>query len=271
MEKTGAIQFEHVGFGKKLGSMLSVDFRRMFTTPLIYVMVGICVVIPILILVMTTMMDGTVRIDPNTGVETVVEAFDNTWQVIGSISGAGAGMDMSLTGMCNINMLYFFVAVFVCIFVAGDFKSGYAKNLFAVRSRKNDYVVSKTLTGFAGGVFMLLAFFVGAVVGGTIAGLPFDTGTAGVSGIAMCMLSKMLLVAVFVPIYVLMSVTGKEKLWLSLIVSLCVGMLFFNIVPVMTPLDSTVMNVILCLAGGAMFSVGLGAASNLVLKKTNLV
>lgn len=79
MEKTAAIQFEHVGFGKKLGSMLSVDFRRMFTTPLIYVMVGICVVIPILILVMTTMMDGTVRIDPNTGMETVVEAFDNTW------------------------------------------------------------------------------------------------------------------------------------------------------------------------------------------------
>lgn len=271
MENTGTIRFEHIGFGKKLKSMLSVDFRRMFTTPLFYIMVGVCLAIPILILVMTTMMDGTVTVDPSTGVETTMEAFDNTWQAIGSISSEGTGMDMSLTSMCNINMLYFFVAVFVCIFVAGEFKSGYAKNLFAVRPKKSDYVVSKTLTGFVGGVFMLLAFFVGTMVGGAIAGLPFDTGAAGVSGIVMCMFSKMLLVAVFVPIYVLMSVLGKQKLWLSLIVSLCIGMLFFNIVSMMTPLDSTILNVVLCLAGGALFSIGLGAVSNLVLKKTSLV
>ena len=271
MENTGTIRFEHIGFGKKLKSMLSVDFRRMFTTPWFYIMVGVCLAIPILILVMTTMMDGTVTVDPSTGVETTMEAFDNTWQAIGSISSEGTGMDMSLTRLCNINMLYFFVAVFVCIFVAGEFKSGYAKNLFAVRPKKSDYVVSKTLTGFVGGVFMLLAFFVGTMVGGAIAGLPFDTGAAGVSGIVMCMFSKMLLVAVFVPIYVLMSVLGKQKLWLSLIASLCIGMLFFNIVSMMTPLDSTILNVVLCLAGGALFSIGLGAVSNLVLKKTSLV
>lgn len=82
---------------------------------------------------------------------------------------------------------------------------------------------------------------------------------------------KMLLVAVFVPIYVLMSVLGQTKLWLSLIASLCIGMLFFNIVSMMTPLDSTILNVVLCLAGGALFSIGLGAVSNLVLKKTSLV
>jgi len=270
MEMAERIQFESNSFGKRLKSMLKVDFRRMFTTPLFYIMVGVCLVIPILILVMTTMMDGTVTVDPSTGVETTMEAFDNTWQAIGSVSRESTGMDMSLTGMCNINMLYFFAAVFVCIFIAADFRSGYAKNLFAVRSKKSDYVVSKTLAGFVGGV-LLLAFFVGTMVGGAIAGLPFDTGAAGVSGIVMCMLSKMFLVAVFVSIYVLMSVVGKQKLWLSLIGSLCVGMLFFNIVPMMTPLDSTMMNVVLCLAGGALCSVGLGAVSNIVLKKTSLV
>ena len=36
--------------------MLKVDFRRMFTTPLFYIMLGISLVVPILILVMTTMM-----------------------------------------------------------------------------------------------------------------------------------------------------------------------------------------------------------------------
>lgn len=271
MERVDRIEFETNSFGKRLKSMLKVDFRRMFATPLFYIMVGVCLVIPILILVMTTMMDGTVTVDPSTGAETTMEAFDNTWQAIGSINSESAGMDMSLTGMCNINMLYFFVAVFICIFVAGDFRSGYAKNLFAVRSKKSDYVVSKSLIGFIGGIFMLLAFFVGTMLGGAIAGLPFDTGAAGVSGIVMCMLSKMFLVAVFVPIYVLMSVVGKQKLWLSLVVSLCVGMLFFNIVPMMTPLDSTIMNVILCLIGGALFSVGIGAVSSKVLGRTSLV
>lgn len=134
-------------FGKKLKSMLKVDFRRMFTMPLVYIMTGVCLVMPILILVMTTMMSGT-TVDPTTGTETTIEAFTNVWQSIGSMSGSAMSMD--LTSMCNINLLYFLTAVFVCIFVADDFRSGYAKNLFTVRAKKVDYVVSKTLVAFVG-------------------------------------------------------------------------------------------------------------------------
>lgn len=265
------MKFERNSFGKRLKSMLKVDFRRMFTTRLFYIMVGICLVMPILILVMTTMMDGTVSVNPQTGVETIMEGFDNTWQAIGTVSSESSMMDMSLTGMCNINMLYFFVAVLVCIFVSDDFRSGYSKNLFTVRAKKTDYVISKTLVGFVGGVCMILAFFVGAMLGGAISGLPFDTGAAGVSGIVMCLIAKMLLVAVFVPIYLLMSVIAKQKLWMSLIGSLMVGMLFFTMIPMLTPLDSGIMNVVLCLAGGVLFSAGFGAISNTILRKTSLV
>lgn len=264
-------KFESNGFGKRLKSMLKVDFRRMYTTGFFYIMAGICFVIPILILVMTTMMDGSVTVDTQTGVETVIEGFENTWQAIGSVSSQSSMMDMSLTGMCNINMLYFFVAVLVCIFVADDFRSGYVKNLFTVRSKKSDYVISKTLAGFVGGVFMFLAFFIGAMIGGAISGLPFDTGAAGISGIVKCMLAKLLLVAVFVPVYVLMGVIAKQKLWLSLTGSLMVGMLFFTMIPMLTPLDASTVNVVLCLAGGTLFSVGLGAISNTILRKTSLV
>ena len=265
------MKFEHNSFGRRLKSMLAVDFRRMFTTRFFYIMAGICLVMPILILVMTTMMDGSVSVDPQTGVETVVEGFKNTWQVIGTASTESAGMSMDMTGMCNINMLYFFIAVLVCAFVAEDFRSGYSKNLFAVRAKKSDYVISKTLVCFVGSVLMLLAFFVGAMLGGAISGLPFDTGTAGISGIVMCMLSKLLLAAVFVPIYLLWSVVGKQKLWLSLIGSFCVSMLFFMMIPMLTPLDSTILNVLLCLAGGVLFSAVFGAVSGTVLKKTSLV
>lgn len=264
------MKFEHQSFGKRLGTMLKVDFRRMFTMPLLYIMVGSCLVMPILILVMTTMMDGSVSVDPTTGVETIIEGFDNTWQAIATISTEPT-MGMSMISMCNINLLYFFVAVLVCIFVAEDFRSGYAKNLFTVRAKKTDYVISKTMVCFVGGALMLLAFFVGTMLGGAISGLPFDLGSAGVSGLVMCMVSKLLLVAVFVPIYLLWSAAAKQKLWMSMVGSMMTGMLLFMMIPMLTPLDSTIVNVLGCLIGGVLFSIGLGAVSNMVLKKTSLV
>lgn len=210
MEKTSEIKFEHIGLGKRLKTMLSVDFRRMFTTPLFYIMFGACLVMPVLILVMTTAMDGSVTTDPNTGAQTTIEAFTSIWQAIGSMS-TDSSMDMSLTGMCNINLVYFMAAVLVCVFVSGDFRSGYCKNLFAVRSKKSDYVASKTLTGLVCSVLLLFAFFAGAMIGGAIAGLPFDVGEAGAAGTAMCMLSKIFLMAVFVPIYVPHERSRKAK------------------------------------------------------------
>lgn len=263
------MKFEHYSFGKRLRSMLAVDFRRMFTMPLLYIMLGTSLVIPILVMVMTTMFDGSTSVNPQTGVETTIQGFESTWQGIGSLSGAGMSMD--LTSMCNINLVFFMAAVLVCIFVAADFRSGYAKNLFAVRAKKTDYVISKSLVGFVGGVLMLLAYFIGTVLGGAIAGLSFDTGAAGVNGIVMCMLAKICLIAVFVPIYLLMSVIAKEKLWLSLVGALMIGMLFFMMIPALTPLDSTIMNVVLCLAGGVLFNIGLGAISQMNLKKHDIL
>ena len=158
------IRFEKSSFGKRLLSMLKVDFRRMFTTRFLYIMVGICLVMPILILVMTTMMDGSVTVDPQTGAETVIEGFKNTWQAIGTVSSETNPMAMGLTTMCNINMLYFFIAVLVGVFVADDFRSGYAKNIFAIRAEKTDYVISKTVTCFVGCALMFLGFFVGTAL-----------------------------------------------------------------------------------------------------------
>ena len=265
------MKFERLRFGTRLKRMLSVDLRRMFTMPLLCIMVGSSFVIPILILVMTTMMDGSVSVDPTTGAQTVIRGFDSTWQAIGTLSGQGAAMSMDLTGMCNINLIYFFAAVFVCLFVTEDFRSGYAKNLFAVRAKKGDYVISKTLTGIIGGVLMLLAFFAGTMIGGAVAGLPFDAGHAGAGGIARCMLAKMALMAVFVPLALLWSAAARQKTAVSLVGALMTGMLFFMLVPMLTPLDSTAVNVLGCLAGGALFSVGLGAVSTKVLGRVSLV
>ncbi len=260
-------QFKKISFADRVKSMLKVDFMRMFKTPLVYIMAGVCIVIPILILVMTTLLPST-SVDPETGVEKTAETFTNVWQAISPLSGAGQSMD--LTGMCNINMIFFLIPVMLCIFVADDFRSGYAKNLFAVRAKKTDYVISKSAVGFVGGAIMIAAYFIGAMLGGAIAGLPFDTGEAGAGGIAACMLSKIFLVAIFVAIALTLGVVGKQRLWLSVLGSLAACMLLFTMLPMISPLDSDFLNVIMCIGGAALFLVVLGAVGNLILNKTNL-
>lgn len=268
MENT--VKFEAFGFSKRLKSMLRVDFKRMFKSKLFYIILAIALIMPILMTVMMDMMDGSVSVDPQTGEETVMEGPENTWQNIGTLPGEPMG-GAEIFAMCNINMMFMGVAVFICLFISDDFRSGYAKNLFTVRAGKGDYVISKTLAGFVCGALMLIAYFVGSVLGGAIAGLSFDLCGLNAGNLIMCMLAKILLMPVFVSIFTLISIAAKQKAWLSICGSLGGGMLLFMMVSMITPLGSTVIHALLCLAGGAMFACGLGAISRIVLKKTSLV
>ena len=266
-----AVTFESVSFAQRVKSIMRVDFRRMIRSRLFYILIACALLVPILMTVMMTMMDGSVSVDPQTGVETVMEGPENTWQNIGTLPGGEAMGGTEIFAMCNINMAFMGVAVFVCLFISDDFRSGYAKNLFTVRAKKGDYVISKTLAGFVCGALMLIAYLIGTMLGGAIAGLSFDLHGLTVGNIVMCMLAKILLMLVFVPIFVLVSVGAKQKAWLAICGSLGAGMLLFMMVSMISPLGSTILNVALCLVGGAMFAFGLGAISKTVLKKTSLV
>jgi hypothetical protein len=268
--RNSPVSFEAFGFGKRFGSMLRVDTRRMLRSRLFYILIVCALVIPVLMTVMMAMIDGSVSVDPQTGAETIMEGPENTWQNIGTLPGEPLGGD-EIFMMCNINMMYMAVAVFVCLFISEDFRCGYAKNLFTVRAGKGDYVASKTLTGCVCGVLMLIAYFVGSVLGGAVAGLSFDLHGLTAGNLVLCMLSKLLLMPVFVSIFTLVSVAAKQRAWLGVCGSLGGGMLLFMMVSMVTPLNATLMNVLLCLAGSALFAFGLGAFSRLVLKKTALV
>lgn len=258
---------KNFNFKKRVTSMIRVDFRRMFTTSLYYIILGISFIVPILILVMTSMMDGQVSVNPNTGKETIITGFDNVWQTLGSTSNTS----MDLVSMCNINLIFFAIALLVCLFIASDFRSGYSKNLFTIRANKIDYIFSKTLIGFLCGASLILTYFIGSLLGGKIAGISFALENFTSYNIIMCLLSKMILVLVFVPIFVLMSCIGKSKTWLSIIGSLAFSMILFTMIPMITPLTSTLINVILSLIIGLLLSIGLGSISNIVLNKTSLL
>lgn len=271
-------QFERFNFKKRLISMVKVDFKRLFTSTFFYIIIGSCLIAPILILVMTKMMEGTPMTDQyqnpildEFGNPVLMEGFKNVWQMLGSSSSNQAAMTMDLTSMCNVNMVFMTITVLVSIFISIEFRSGYAKSLFTIRSDKKDYVISKSLVCFVGGAFMILAFFIGSLLGGAISGTSFELVDVNPMNIIMCLLSKIGVVLVFSSIFVLMSVIGKERLWVSLVGGLALSMLLFMMIPIISPLNATIVNVILSFVGGILFSIGLGAISNQILKKTRLV
>ena len=161
--------FEKISFGDRLRSMLKVDFKRMFKSKLFYILLACALVLPVLMTVMMAMMDGSVSVDPQTGAETVMVGPENTWQNIGTLPGGEAMGGMDVFMMCNINMMFMVVAVFICLFISDDFRSGYAKNLFTVRAKKGEYIISKTLAGFVCGAIMLILYLIGSMLGGAIA------------------------------------------------------------------------------------------------------
>ena len=67
-----ANKFPSFNFKKRLTSMVKVDIRRLFTSSFYYIMIGISFIIPVLILVMTTLMAGTESVDSVTGEVTIM-------------------------------------------------------------------------------------------------------------------------------------------------------------------------------------------------------
>ena len=241
----------------KAGSLFAVDLKRMLTGKLFYIMLGISAALPVLIIVMTTAAGSAEE-----------EMFTSAWQAIGSL---GSGMSMDLTSMCNINLIFFLAAVFACLFTADDFKSGYCKNIFAIRAKKADYVFSKIMVSFITGALMLTAYFAGALAGSKIVGLSFAMEGFSVWNLVMCMISKIFIMAIFAAIYVLMGVIAKRHAWLSILLSFTVGMFMFMVIPMMTPLTSGIMNAVMCLAGGVIFTAAIGCAGKMVLNRTDLI
>lgn len=251
--------------------MIAADSYRIKRSRVFYILIACALIAPILMTVMMSMMDGSVSVDPQTGVETVMRGPENAWQNIGTLPGGENMGSSDIFAMCNINMVFMGACVFVCIFICNDFRSGYSKNLFTVRVKKGNYVLSKILMGSICGALMLIFYLIGSVIGGLISGISFDLFGLSYVNIIMCMLAKICLVPMFVSLFVLASVIAKQKTWLAICLSLGSGMLLFMTVSLVTPLSSTALNVILCLVGGGAFALGFGAVSAVVLKKSALV
>jgi Zn-dependent protease with chaperone function len=237
----------------RVGSMLRLDFYRLFHTPVFFIMLAISAIIPAMLLTMT---------GGQTGVE-----YTNTWQLIESTGGSAAGANpLDFGGYANINMVFIFAGLLMAIFVAHDYLSGFAKNIFTVHAKKNDCVISKSVIGIFGGAGMIIAYIFGAVIAGFITGKSFDVN---VGGLLLCIISKMFLMGIFCSLFLCVAVFFRNKLWLTIVFTFLFGMMLYPAASVAT-LGSTAGTALIALIAGVSGVVVIGAVSGFILNHRDL-
>ena len=261
--------FESPKFGSRVKSMLKLDFYRLFHTPNFYLFLLIAALIPAMI-IGTSGMDASGSI-AGSAVQSSAPAqsieITNAWQLVESTGGsAAADNPLDFGGYANINMLFIFAGLLMAIFVAHDYSSGFVKNIFTVHSKKTDYVISKSVIGVFGGTGMIVTYVFGTVLAGLFTGKTFDVN---LSGLIMCLLSKAFLMGIFCSLFLGIAVFFRNKLWMTIVFTFLIGMIFYPAASVAT-LNSTVVTMLLTLAAGVIGAIAIGAGSSVILNKRDL-
>lgn len=204
------LKFNTPTFYQRLKGMLGVDFYRLFHTPLFYIFLAIAAIIPAMILGMTAIPD------PETG-ETI-KLYSNTWQVIAADTPLYVVSDIAQ--YANMNMVFIFGGIMVSIFIGHDYKSGYVKQLFTTHAKKQDYMMSKTVTCAFAMACMCVTYLIGTVVAGLFTQTSFDVN---VSSLIIAIVSKMVMSLGWASLYTFLNIIFRKFFGISIASSFFFG------------------------------------------------
>ena len=208
MEASKKLTFKSPGLGQRIRSMLGVDFYRLFHTPLFYIFLAIAAIIPAMVL-------GTTGAD-STGV--AVPMYTNAWQMVAAQTPLYVVSDIG--EYANMNMVFIFGGIMVSIFIGHDYKSGYVKQLFTTHSKKQDYMISKTLSCAFAVACMCLTYLLGTVVSGLLTGVSFE---ADVVSLVLAILGKMVMSLGWASLYTFLNVIFRRYFGISVASSFFFG------------------------------------------------
>jgi hypothetical protein len=161
---------------------------------------------------------GTMGMEnPQTG-QVAQALYDNTWQIIAS--DAPLYVVNSIAEYANMNMVFIFGGIMVSIFIGHDYKSGYVKQLFTTHAKKEDYMISKTLTCAFAMASMCITYLLGAVGAGVFAGTSFKVNF----GSLICaILGKMIMSLGWAALYTFLNVIFRKYFGVSIASSFFFG------------------------------------------------
>ena len=148
------LTFESPTFAKRIKGMLGVDFYRLFHTPLFYIFLAIAAIIPAMVSAMTMM--------PDQSGDTMEPLYSNVWQIIAA--SEALYVIRTIGDYANMNMVFIFGGIMVSIFIGHDYRSGYVKQLFTTHAKKQDYMMSKAITGAFSMACMCITYLLGTII-----------------------------------------------------------------------------------------------------------
>lgn len=264
MDKVQELKFEKPNFFKRLKGMLGVDFYRLFHTPVFYIFIAIAAIIPALV----SMGGGENAM------------YTTMWQIIAADSPLYIINDMG--DYANMNMVFIFGGIMLSVFIGHDYKSGYVKQLFTTHSKKQDYMVSKSLVG----AFTMACMCVTYLIGGTISGATTGLSLSVNAGSLICaILGKMIMSLGWASLYTFINIIFRSKYWISIILCFVIGTgipiigaaaiigntpalnIFLYGSSVYSCLTANFTNVLVCLACSVVWAVIYNVLGSIVLRK----
>ena len=273
MEAEHRLQFESPSFGKRLKSMLGVDFYRLFHTPLFYIFLVIAAIIP-------AMVFGS-RGEDSTGA--AAQLFTNTWQMVAAQTPLYVVNNIG--EYANMNMVFIFGGIMVSIFIGHDYRSGYVKQLFTSHAKKQDYMMSKTLTCAFAMACMCITYLLGTVVSGMMLGASFEVN---IGSLILAVLGKMVMSLGWASLYTFLNVVVRRYFGISVALSFFFGTgiliigaaavlgnspllnLFLYGSSVNACLSSNIVTLLTCAAVSAAWTIIYNLAGTLLLKKSDV-
>ena len=199
------LKFKSPSFYERLRGMLGVDFYRLFHTPLYYIFLGIAAIIPAMILGMTTVEGGA-------------PLYSNTWNIVAADTPLYVFNEIG--EYANMNMVFIFGGIMVSIFIGHDYKSGYVKQLFTTHPKKQDYMMSKTISCAFAMSCMCITYLIGGVAAGIITGSEMSVN---VGSLIIAIVSKMIMSLGWASLYTFLNVIFRKYFGISITSSFFFG------------------------------------------------
>ncbi len=207
---TRELKFQNPSFVQRIKGMLGVDFYRLFHTPLFYIFIAIAAIIPAMVSCLT-MMEGR----DGTAMEPL---YSNVWQIIAA--SKPLYVIEGIADYANMNMVFIFGGIMVSIFIGHDYKSGYVKQLFATHAKKQDYMISKTISCAFAIVCMCWAYLIGGTIGGLVSG--YDTSVK-IDSLVVAVVGKMVLSLGWASLFTFLNVIFRKYFGISVASSFFFG------------------------------------------------
>lgn len=256
---------------RRIGSMLGVDFYRLFHTPMYYIFLCVAAIIPALILCMGGMSEGAEPL------------YENTWSLIAADTPLYAVSEIG--EYANMDMVYIFGGIMISVFIGHDYRSGYVKQLFTVHSKKQDYMISKTLAGAFSMACMCATYLIATVFAGFISGSSFEVEAGS---LIIAVLGKLIMCFGWSAFYTFINILLRRHFAVSIILCfvfgtgihvIVAGMIFGNSAllniflygsSVYACLSATPVALIVCLACSLGWGVFYTALGSLVLSRSDV-